>query len=154
MSTTICVVTDALLESIAKWQDAIDAEGFSLHLSDGGPDQNLNAKLGEVETTIEYGVYDFDELKEVYGNVNFGRDWKHVVAFTFSSSFDEAIASWMAATAYARATGALIFDGQEGRLFSPDEALRITRDFEQGRPEMEGAIRELKQSFQRGTDQK
>jgi hypothetical protein len=47
----------------------------------------------------------------------------------------------MAATAYARATGGVVFDEQEGKLFTPAEALQITRDIEQSLPEMEAALR-------------
>lgn len=136
----ICVLTDARLTSIAEWQKSIDAEGFPLRLSDPQPDRNLVARLRDEETSIEYGIYDFSELEDTYQHLNFGHDWKYVVAFTWSSDFAEGMAVWMAATAYARATNGVIFDEQEGRLFTPEESLKITRDIEQRRPELEAMM--------------
>jgi len=37
MSMQICVFSDRTLGSIAEWQQAIDAEGFRLRLSDDVP---------------------------------------------------------------------------------------------------------------------
>jgi hypothetical protein len=141
MSMQICVLADSQLSSIAEWQKSIDAEGFPLRLSDPEPNRNLVARLRDEETSIEYGIYAFNELKDTYQHVNFGHDWKYVIAFTWSSDFAEGIAAWMAATAYARATDGIIFDEQEGKLFTPDESLQITRDIEQRWPEMEAMMR-------------
>jgi hypothetical protein len=140
MSMTICVLANSQLSSISEWQKAIDAERFPLQLSDADPTRNLAARLRDEETSIEYGIYDFGELKDTYKHVNFGRDWKYVVAFTWSSDFAEGIASWMATTAYARATEGIIFDEQEGRLFTPAESLEIACDMERDRPELEAAL--------------
>lgn len=141
MAMQICVLADSRLSSIAEWQKAIDAEGFPLQLSDADPNRNLAARLRDEETSIEYGIYDFRELKETYKRVSFGRDWKYAVAFTWSSEFAEEIAAWMAATAYGRATGGVIFDEQEGKIFTPDESRQITRGIEERRPELEAALR-------------
>lgn len=141
MSMQICVLADSQLSSISEWQKAIDAERFPLRLSDADPTRNLAARLRDEETSIEYGIYDFGELKNTCGRVNFGRDWKYVIAFTWSSDFVQEIASWMAATAYARATDGIIFDEQEGKLFTPAESLEITRDIERRRPELEAVLR-------------
>jgi hypothetical protein len=147
MSMQICVLAASRLSSIPEWQKAIDAEGFPLRLSNAEPGRNLTARLGEEETSIEYGIYDFGELKDSYKHVNFGHDWKYVVAFTSSSDFSEEIAAWMAATAYARASNGIIFDEQEGELFTPDESLRITQEIEQRRPELEAALRGFAQQL-------
>jgi hypothetical protein len=141
MSMQICVLTDSRLNSIVEWQQSIDAEGFPLRLSGSEPGRNLVAQLRDEETSIEYGIYDFGKLKDTYRHVNFGRDWKYVIAFTWSSDFAEEIASWMAATAYARATDGIIFDEQEGKLFTPAESLEVTRDIERRRPELEAVLR-------------
>ena len=85
---------------------------------------------------IEYSVVDFSELEETYRNVNFGRVWKYVIAFIWSSDLDEELAAWMAATAYARATGGIIFDEQEGKLLAPEESLQNTHEIERRQPEM------------------
>jgi hypothetical protein len=141
MAMQICVLCDERLGSIAEWQRSIDAEGFPLRLSDADPERNLAAQLGDEETSIEYGVYDFSELKDAFKHINFGRDWKYAVTFTWSSDFAEEIAAWMAATAYARATNGVVFDEQEGKIFTPDESLKVVRDTEQRRPAMEEMMR-------------
>ena len=136
----ICVLTDSRLSSIAEWQKAIDAEGFPLRLSDADSNRNLAARLRDEETSIEYGIYDFRELNETYKHVSFGHDWTYAIAFTWSSNFAEEIAAWMGATAYARATDGAIFDEQEGKLFTPDESVQITREIERRRPEKEAIL--------------
>jgi hypothetical protein len=140
MSMTICVLADSKLGSIAEWQEAIDAEKFPLRLSDADPTRNLAACLRNEETSIEYGIYDFGELKDAHKNTRFGRDWKYAIAFTWSSDFAEGIAAWMAATAYARATDGVVFDEQEGKLFTPDESLQIAHEIERRQPEMEAML--------------
>lgn len=142
MPMQLSVLSDSRISSIAEWQKAIDAEGFPLWLSDADPSRNLAAQLGDEETSIEYGVYDFLELKEAYKHVSFGHDWTYAITFTWSSDFAEEIAAWMAATAYARATNGVVFDGQEGRILTPEESLKIARDTEQRRPAMEAIVRD------------
>jgi hypothetical protein len=141
MSMQICVLADSQIGPLSEWQKAINAEGFPLRLSDADSTRNLGAQLRDEETSIEYGIYDFGELKDTYKHVNFGRDWKYVITFTWSSDFAEEIAAWMAATAYARAISGIIFDEQEGKIFTPTESLEITRDIERRRPELEAALR-------------
>lgn len=140
MSVQICVLADIRLGSILDWQHAIDAEGFPLRLSDDDPNRNLVARLRDEETEIEYGVYDFKELQHTYKGKNFGRDWKYAVAFTWASDIVQEIASWMAATAYARAVGGVVFDEQEGTILTPDESAEIARELARDRPEMEAAL--------------
>jgi hypothetical protein len=142
MAMQICVLTDSQLGSIAEWQKAIDAEGFPLRLSDADPDRNLAARLRDEETSIEYGIYDFEELKQANGHVSFGHDWTYAITFTWSSDFAEEIAAWMAAAAYAHATNGVIFDMQEGKIFTAAESLKIAREVEQRRPTLEAMLRD------------
>jgi hypothetical protein len=137
MPMQISVLADSRLNSIPEWQEAIDDEGFSLQLSDADPNRNLAARLPDEETSIEYGTYDFRELKEAYSRVSIGHDWRYAITFTWSSDFAEEIAAWMAATAYARATNGVIFYQQEGKIFTPEESRRIARHIEQRRPMLE-----------------
>jgi hypothetical protein len=140
MAMQICVLSDERLNSIAEWQKSIDAEGFALQLSDAEPERNLVARLRGEETSTEYDVHDFSELKDAFGHINFGRNWRYAITFTWSSDFAEEIAAWMAATAYARATNGVIFDEQEGKIFTPEESLKIANDTEQRRPAMEAML--------------
>lgn len=141
MSMEICVLSDVRIASISEWQTSIETDSFPLRLprekqlaeSGGG---NLRAQLRDKETMIEYSAVDFSELKQTYGNVNFGREWRYVIAFIWSSDFDEELAAWMAATAYARASGGIVFDEHEGKLHTPEESVQIAREIERRQPEL------------------
>ncbi len=153
MSMQISVLSDIRLTSMAEWQKSIDALGFPLRLpldeplaEVGGGDPT--AQLRGKNTRIEYNVLNLKDLRDSsYEDFNFGHDWKYVLAFIWGASFAEGAAAWMAATAYARATGGLVFDEQEGRLFSPDEALEVANDLDRTRPDMEAMIENLRQQI-------
>lgn len=150
MSMQICVLSDSRLSSVAEWQQYIDAEGFPLRLSGVGPSaaaDNLPAQLRETKTDIEYEIYDLNDLKDTYKGFDFRHDWQYVIAFTWVSDFSKEIAAWMAATAYARATGGVVFDEQEAKLFTPDKSLKIVREIERRQPEMEAALRDFMQQL-------
>lgn len=142
MAMQICVLCDERIDSIAEWQKSIDAEGFALRLLDADPERNLSAYLRDEQTSIEYDVHNFGELKDSFRHVNFGRDWRYAVTFTWSSDFAQEIAAWMAATAYAGATNGAIFDEQIGRVLTPEESTKIVRNLEQRRPAMEAMLRD------------
>jgi len=149
MSIEISVLSNARLGSIAEWQKAIEGEGFPLrlHHSDGldGQGGSLAAQLRDRSTNIEYRFEDFDHLRHFYKGIDFGQHWKHVLAIPWIHGFDGLTAAWMAATAYARATGGAVFDLQEGKVFTPAEALEIVQDIDRTRPEVEATLRNLKQ---------
>lgn len=153
MSIEIFVLSDFRLSSMAEWQKSIDAEGFPLRLpldkplaEVGGGDPT--AQLRGKDTRIEYSVLSLEDLREgSSGNFNFGHDWKYVLAFIFGGSFAEGTAAWMAATAYARATGGVVFEDQENKLFSPEQARKIANDFDRTKPEMEAMMENIKQEI-------
>jgi len=146
MSMQICVFADRTLDSIAEWQQAIDAEGFRLRLSDDVPPSEIGGKwLGQLHnelTDFEFHARDAQEMMEFYGTEKFDRKWKYAFAFIWGGlNVNNSTAAWMAAIAYARATGGVIYDDEEGKLFSPAAALDVARDLEQFLPE----LRERKQ---------
>lgn len=148
MSIEISVLSDSRLGSIAEWQKAIDAEGFPLRLPQGDElDEQGGSFVVELRgqaTNIEYRFENFHRLKDFYRNVNFGHDWKHVVAIPWIHGFDGLTAAWMAATSYARATGGVVFDPQESKFFNPAEALEVVQDIDRTRPKVEATLRNLK----------
>jgi hypothetical protein len=149
MSIEISVLSDARLSSIAEWQKAIDAERFPLLLPRGdeldGSGGSLIVELRDRATSIEYRFEDFQRLKDTHRNVDFGRDWKRVLAIPWIHGFDGLTAAWMVATAYARTTGGVVFDPQESKVFDPAEALKIIQDIYRTRPEGEAALMNLRQ---------
>jgi hypothetical protein len=136
MSMEICVFSDRILGSIAEWQQAIDAEGLPLRLS-GDIDGILLGQLHDESTDFEFHPRDAQEMMEFYGPAKFDRKWKYAFAFIWGGlNVNNAPGSWMAATAYARATSGVIYDEEEGKLFSPTAALDVARDLEQFLPEL------------------
>ncbi len=148
MSMTIYVLSDRL-HSIAEWQAAVDAEAFPLRFAPDEPHGeaagNLRILLRDQETEIECDFVDFDELKQTYPHVDFGRDWKYVLAFTWSTKIMQARATWLAATAYARAAAGVVFDAQEGKLLTAAQSLGIVQEIERSLPDIEVMFEELAQ---------
>jgi hypothetical protein len=154
MSMEICVFSDRILGSIAEWQQAIDAEGLPLRLSDDVPlsevDGILLGQLRDQPTDFEFHPRDARETMEDYGPAKFDREWKYAFAFIWGGlNLNNSSGSWMAATAYARATSGVIYDEEEGKLFSPAMALDVALDLERFLPELQERVRRLIQRLAR-----
>jgi hypothetical protein len=150
MSMVIRIFSDRTLDSVAEWQRAIDAEGFALRLSDDVPPSEINGvwlgRLHGEQTDFEFHPRDAQETMEFCGPEKFDRKWKYAFEFIWGGrNINNSTAAWMAATAYARATGGIVYDGEEGKPFSPAAALDVARDLEQFLPE----LRERKQHLMR-----
>jgi hypothetical protein len=135
MSMELRLFSDRRLVSISEWQRAIDAEGFPLRLSDETPLDKVNgflpSYLQDRLTGFECNHWDPKEVIAGNPDIDFGHDWKYVLAFRWlGSKRDEAVAAWMAATSYARVTDGVVFDDQEGKLRTAPEALVVVRDLE------------------------
>lgn len=129
MSMEIHVLSNKRLASIAEWQQAIDFEGFKLKLD---PTVPLDAARGFLPALLHgkqsgFECYhdDIRDLMETYGHVPYfksGPAWKHVLSFRWGSLLHEGVSVFMAGTAYARATGGVIYEPEEGRALTLDEA--------------------------------
>jgi hypothetical protein len=136
MSMQICFFSDRILGSIAEWQQAIDAEGLPLRLS-GDIDGILLGQLHDESTDFEFHPRDAQEMMESYGPAKFDRKWKYAFVFIWGGlNVNNGPGSWMAATAYARATSGVIYDEEDSKLYSPAAALDVARDLEQFLPEL------------------
>lgn len=142
MSMELWIFSDKQLNSIAEWQAAINAEAFPLKLDDSAPFETLKgflpAHLRAQLTGFECYHDDAGRLIRNNSDLNFGHAWKYALAFRWvGSKVNELRAAWMAGTAYARATGGLIFDDQEGKFRNATEALDVVRDVERDMPEID-----------------
>lgn len=141
MSIELHVLSDQRLGSIAEWQRAIDAEGFSLRLSTEGEFDALHGHLpavwGDRAAGFECDHLDaaafFDEMPDL----DFGRRWRHVLAFRLGGDFRALMGAYMAAAAYARATGGVVFDDESGEVMSADKAAHVARTVESDLPRLE-----------------
>jgi hypothetical protein len=138
MSIEMSVLSDRRLASTAEWQRAIDAEGFPLKLD---PDCALEdargffpAHFGDKLTGFECYHDDAGEMMDSYAHIDFGRRWTHALGLRIIGDHDELRASFMAATAYARATDGVVWDGESGEVMSPDRAAEVTREIDRNAP--------------------
>jgi hypothetical protein len=149
MSMELWIFSDRQLSSITEWQAVIDAENYPLQLSDEKPFEKLNGFLptrlrGEL-TGFECYHDDAGELMLKNAGLNFGHEWKYVLAFRWlGSKEDETLAAWMAGTAYARATDGVIFNDQDSKSRTASESQEVVRDIENPSQAYEEARRELR----------
>jgi hypothetical protein len=137
MSMEVHVFSNERLPSIASWQKAIDADGFDLKLD---PEVQFESASGFLPALL-YGKQSgfecyhdpFDGLKETYHDLPYFKscpDWKYVLSFRWGSIAHEGVSIFMAAIAYAKATGGVIYEPQEGRTATVDEARTWLQDLE------------------------
>jgi hypothetical protein len=102
MLVEIYVLSDRKLGCISEWQRVIDREGFALRLSDETNFAELSdllpAVAGGEATGFECDHWHSNDLVGTYDAIDFGHDWRHVLAFRFGR-FSELTATWMAASA-------------------------------------------------------
>jgi hypothetical protein len=153
MAMEIYALSDRRLNSIAAWQHAIDAERFPfpLRLSGEAAFADLSGFLpARYENTASGFECDHWAPRSIindYPNIDFGHAWKYALAFRFGIRPGELESAWMAAAAYARATGGVVFDTEEGRLFQPDEAVQLIRKIEDNRALRAAIAEQIKRKF-------
>ena len=81
------------------------------------------------------------------GNEHFNHRWTFVLGFRWRGDFDELEAAWMAATAYAAGTGGMIFDHEEGKIFTSERARDFVAKLVRDRPRLDVAIEEIKRKI-------
>ena len=149
MSMELCILSDRELTSIAEWQAAINAEGYPLQLDSSGQLQThsgfLPAHLRGELTGFECHHDEAAEFIQENSDIDFGHAWKFALGFRWLGSKEsELLAAWMAATAYAQASAGVIFDGEEGKIFTPVEARQLVHDLEHPSPAALAAMEEVR----------
>jgi hypothetical protein len=143
------VLSDRQLNSIAEWQAAIDAEGYPLRISaetafetqDGFLPSYLRGEL----TGFECYHDDAGEFMRGNPNADFGHEWKCLLGFRWLGSKElESKAAWMAGTAYARATGGVIYNDLDTERRTADQSREVVDSLEHPSAAFEEAMRELR----------
>ncbi len=152
MSMELYVLSDRRLKSIADWQAAISAEGFPVSLTTGVPLEELNGifpvQLGGQLTDFECVHWRGPEVMAEMADVDFGHPWVHVLALRWGADLYAGPAAYMAAAAYAKAAGGVLFDCEEGKIITPKQAARIGRELEQAIPEAQAFLRRLMEKLE------
>lgn len=144
MAMELHVLSERRLNSIGEWQQAIDAENFPLQLATNLRFETLS---GFVPVQLEgktcgFECYHDDAAVVMNGDneLNFGRSWTYALSLRIAGDFAELRSAWMAATAYAQATSAVVFDPQEDKLYDYKQAREVMREIERNWPAMEAAV--------------
>jgi hypothetical protein len=128
MSMEILVLSDRTLDTLEHWQQCISAHGVPLELPVETAIHDLKGFLpvrSEGQATgFECDHSPANEVMEIYGDVDFGRLWKHALAFNWHGP-DEGLAAYQAAAAYAEATHGIVFDPQDGVVMDPRRAFGV-----------------------------
>jgi hypothetical protein len=151
MAMELHVLSNRRLNSIAEWQQIISAQGFPLRLAAdvqlASANGLLPAKLEGKQTGFELYHDDAKKTVRFLGVGNFNSIWKFALGFRWRGDFSELEAAWMAATAYAAATAGIIFDHEEGRIFTPQQARDLVAKFISERPRVKTLIEEIERKF-------
>jgi hypothetical protein len=147
MAMELNVFSDRSLNSTSEWQRAIDLEGFPLRLAEDVGFANtsglLPAQLNNKPAGFECYHDNATEAMNSLGFGHFDHEWRFSLGLRWrGGDLDELDSAWMAATAYAAATDGVIFDYEEGRIFTVMEARELLRKFERERPMLEALIKE------------
>ncbi len=151
MSMQICVLSELRLDSTSEWQQALDAESFPLQLSSDKPLAQTSGfmpvDLRAKRTGFECHRCEPTDIVDSYPEIDCDRAWNCVTSFVWGGDLNEMQAAWMAAAAYARATKGIVFDEQEGKLLSPEEAIQAAHDLEHTAPKAEAVLRYVMQQL-------
>ena len=153
MSMELFVLSDRPLESIAEWQQAITAAGFSLTLPAETPfealDGFLPVQLGERSTGFECSHWDANEVMAECPEIDFGRRWRHALSFRWGGADPyQSPAVFMAGAAYAGATDGVVLDWEQGELLTPQQAAENARVLEKEAPQTAEMVRLLVQRIE------
>ncbi|QDM16255.1 hypothetical protein FNL55_09605 [Tardiphaga sp. vice352] len=153
MSMEIYVLSDRRLASVDAWQKAIDEAGLPLRLSGATPFAKLHGALPVVlnrrQTAFECDHCKARELMTETPSVDFGRAWTYALAFRWGGDVYAGASAYAAAAAYAEATGGIIFDCQEGKLISLQQAVDTSRELPQSQSVVDEAIRHVIEQFKK-----
>lgn len=128
-------------------------EGFPLRLAEDVTFVTVKglvpARLSDEQTGFECYHDDAKETVEFLGSDNFSHPWSYALGFRWrGSNFDELQAAWMAATAYAAATDGIVFDHEEGKALTPQQARDMVAQILRDIPRAVEFMAALKKKFE------
>jgi hypothetical protein len=82
-------------------------------------------------------------------HIDFGRRWKHALVLRWGSDPYAGAAAYLAGSAYAKATGGVLLDCEEGKIISAQRAAEIGFELERGIPMIEAALRKVMEQFRK-----
>jgi hypothetical protein len=143
MSIEIFALSNRRVASFESWQRQIDIEQLRLLLPAEHPIDELRGflpvQLEGMASGFECSHCDPREIVKLYPDVDLGAEWTEAIAFN-SHGFDEGLAAYQAAAAYAQATDGVVFDPQESLVMSPQQAFGVAQRFKAEIPNMKESL--------------
>jgi hypothetical protein len=146
MSMEMFVLSESRLASIQDWQRSIDLTGHKVRLSTARPLAQLRGVipvvLGENSAAyFECDLWDVGDIVQTYPEVHFDRRYKAAIAFRWGADVEAAYSAYIAAAGYARAAHGIIFDCQEGKIISPQQAIDTAEQMRLAKFKIGAAVR-------------
>lgn len=119
---------------MAEWQAAILADDFDIKLYEPAIFEEL---VGFLPVRLDGAGTGFEVYKEDAAALiselaaegwDVGEPWTHALSFSWGGDLRELIAAFATAASYARVTEGVVFDGEEAKIFTPEEVLKMARD--------------------------
>jgi len=146
MAMELFVFSDRRLETITEWNATLFELGFDVVIEESRPVAELSGsqptKLRGREVWIEYDHFDAAEFFKEQEHIKKEHDWKYLLAFRWGSDIYAHPAVFMAAAAYAKATGGIVLDEWELIFRKWEEIAEWGREAERDTPKLEAQIRE------------
>jgi hypothetical protein len=153
MSMELYIFSGRRLSSIRAWQRAIDVEGYPLQLFDRIPfvaqQGALPVKFRDKSTAFECDHWNAREYMAEFPDRDYGGRWQYALAFRWGADAYAGAAAYLAGSAYAKATGGVLLDCEEGKIISAKRAAEIGFDMERSIPMIEAAVRKVMEQFQK-----
>lgn len=153
MAMELYVFSDRQLSSMSAWQQAIDAAGFPVGLPTRFPfdweNRALPAEFRGRATAFESKLCDANEAMAESPDIDFGHRWKHGLVLRWGSDTYAGAAAYLAAAAYAQATGGVLLDCEEAKIISATRAAEIGFELERSIPMIEAAVRKVVEQFRK-----
>ena len=152
MSMELHILSDLRLPSTREWQIAIDDEKLPLQLESnvqlGSLRGFLPARLGNEGTGFECFNDAAAQTMKFFGESHFDHPWQFALGLRWLGSKPiELQAAWTAAIAYAAATGGVIFDHEEGKVFTAEQARVVLQDFVRNLASLDTLLEKVKERF-------
>lgn len=144
MALEAFVLSPRRLASFDEWQAAVDQEKWPLKFTYNGHFSELKGFLpvdwkGR-KTGFECDHWKREDINELLLGHSVSDAMEFVLAFRWARDFYESVAVAQASAAYALATGGVLFDCEEGKIKSANEAAEMARQIDAFLPEIEAAL--------------
>jgi hypothetical protein len=151
MSMEMYVLSPRRLTSMDKWQESAEDLRFPIKFPEPLLIDEMRGFLPVYwknrKTGFECDHWVVEDIQETYKAVKIDQRFTSAIAFRWGADFNELVAAWQAAAAYAVAADGIVFDCETGEIYSAARAVEIARDTEAALPQAELAMQQALNGF-------